>query len=170
MPHDSALVRHGSKSEYKGRHLFGQEDHVAHYASDISKVLSNERIDLIIPIASGGFEPSALTADYLGVDKMFPLRYSRVSRTDSKVLVPSRAPVRYPKQQIKGKRILIIDDIVGSGRTLSQFAKWIRRHSPTKVYFAVVQGGQTDLKSHNLHKHDNSQHLYTCDEEHALAG
>ena len=100
MPYDSRLIKHGSKSEYKERHLAGKEQQVGNYAANIADVLESEEVDLIMPVASGGFEPALLTADYLGLKHIFPIRYSRVSRNDNGVLVPAQAPRDYPQQQI----------------------------------------------------------------------
>jgi hypoxanthine phosphoribosyltransferase len=168
IPYDSTLIKHGLKRGCKKRHLDGSEYQVGRYALNLTEVLKNEELDLVIPIASGGFEPSALIADYLSINEMFPIRYSRVSRTDGGVLVPSQAPLEYPKQEVDGKRILVIDDIVASGGTFSKLAKWMKNYCPTKAYFSTVQGDQKDLKDSNLHTHNNSQHLYTYEQEPAL--
>jgi hypoxanthine phosphoribosyltransferase len=168
MPYDSKLIRHGSQNGCKNRHLAGSEHQVGSYAVNVVNALDGEDVDLVIPVASGGFEPAFLTADYLGVNQLFPIRYSRVSRTDSRVLVPTQAPADYPMQQISGNRILLVDDIVASGATASKLAQWVKNYDPAKVYFAVVQGGGKDLGNSGFHSHQSSQHLYKHEREAVL--
>jgi len=169
MPYDSRLIRHGSQKGCKNRHLAGSEHQVGSYAVKVANALESEEVDLVIPVASGGFEPAVLTADYLGVNQLFPIRYSRVSRTDGGVLVPTQAPVDYSMQQISGNRILLVDDIVASGATASKLAQWVKNYDPAKVYFAVVQGGGRYLCNSGFHSHQNSQHLYKHEREAVLA-
>ncbi|MDP3989599.1 MAG: phosphoribosyltransferase [archaeon] len=145
MPYDSRLIRHGSQKGCKKRHLDGSEDQVGRYAMKVANALEGEEVDLIIPVASGGFEPAVLVADYLGVNQLFPIRCSRMSRNDSGVLVPVQAPLDYPIHQISGNRILLVEDIVASGATASKLAQWVENYDPAKVYFAVVQCRGTDL-------------------------
>ncbi len=168
MPYDSRLIRHGSKKGCKNRHLAGSEHQVGSYAMNVANALEGEEVDLIIPVASGGFEPAVLTADYLGVNQLFPIRYSR-SRTDNGVLVPTQAPLDYPIQQISSNRILLVDDAVGSRATASELAQWVKNYNPAKVYFAVVQGGGKDLRNSGLYRHQNSQHLHKHEREAVLA-
>lgn len=160
MPYERAIVTHGSGKACKGRHLAGNESQVGSYAISVADALREEKVDLVIPVASGGFEPATLTADYLGVSQMFPIRFSRVSRSDGGVLLPSQSPKRYAQQQVEGRNILVVDDIVASGKTTEEIANWLRGLNPARVYFAVVQGGADTLSDKNLHRIPSSKHLY----------
>ena len=118
MPYDSVLIKYGSKNTSILRQMYGEESLVRESVDDIVRSL-DEKIDLVIPVASGCFEPAALISDYLDVDQVFPVRYSNVSRNDWRVLVPKYAPKKYAQERIERKNILIVDDIVDSGRTIS---------------------------------------------------
>ena len=163
LPHESALIKYGSKKECKYRHLCGDEDFVGPQISELSEALKDEGVNLIISIASGGFEPAALTADYLGVNQIFPVRYSHLSHYDKKVLVPQYTPDNYSQRQIQGKAVLIIDDIFDTGRTASAITKWAKKHGPTKIYFAFVRkivGDKNFLSNPDMHQSENYRYLY----------
>jgi len=161
LPYASWLVKYGSEWKCKSRHLEGRESHVRKYAAKIASALEGEKVDLIIPVASGGFEPAALAADCLGMDQLLPIRYSRVSKLDSRVLVPKQAPNNHARQNIQEKNILLVDDIVASGNTISRVIGWAARYSPAKIYFAVVDLYPTEkLASLGLNKHKRSRYLY----------
>ncbi len=160
LPYDSRLIKYASKEGYKRRHLIGGERQVKDCAISIVNALGDDEVDLIVPIASGGFEPAALIADYLKVDRLFPVRYSGLRRADRRVLVPSQAHPGYPKEQIFGNNVLLIDDIVATGATSSRLVQWITEHSPSKIYFGVICSYQKDLSDSCLQKHKGSEHLY----------
>lgn len=170
MPYNSTLIRHGSKSKPKGRHLAGCELLVGNYATSVANALTGEEFDLVIPIASGGFEPAVLTANYLGVNQFFPVRYSTVSRKDTEVLFPAYVTPDYLTQKISGRRILLIDDIVCHGRTASKLLRWIEKYNPASVHFAFVQGQGERLNALGLHRHQSSIHLYKHEREMVLSG
>ena len=163
LPHDSALIKYGVKKVSKRRHLYGLEGDVGGHIPEVVKALEGEKINLIIPIASGGFEPAALTADYLGVDYMLPVRYSYLSKDDLKVLIPQHAPDDYSQRQIKGSNVLIVEDIIASGRTASQVTKWAKKYSPAKVYLSAISilgGLGCYLNSADMCVSNQSEHLY----------
>lgn len=160
--HEKGIIFHGSSAKCKYRHLEAQERNVADYAISVASALSGEEIDLVIPIASGGFEPAILTADYLGVPQIFPVRCSRVSRADNEVLTPNQAPENYTRDKIIGKRILIVDDIVSSGGTIDVVTNWLKTLNPARLYFAAVkfENRAKTLNNEQLHRSPVSDHLY----------
>jgi len=163
MPHDSFLIEYGSQKEKKIRHLSREGVAVREYAINVAATLKDGEIDVIMPIASGGFEPAALTASYLGISQMFPVRYSRVSRGDKDVLVPTEAPADYAEQQISGKRVLMVDDIIASGATVSKLMEWITKgYTPREIQFAVVHSDHNSNfhRSLGLYQDHESPYLF----------
>lgn len=158
--HEKSLIKNSSKSRTKIRHLYNKDFSVKSHARNIASILKDDEIDLVIPIASGGFEPAALISKYLGISDSFPIRFSIVSRADDEVLVPSQAPVDYTHEQINGKRVLIVEDIVCSGSTTSAVINWFRGFEPAQVYFSVALGGPEQLAEGNLRMHSSSRNLY----------
>ena len=160
LPYSSLLIKHGSQNVFKTRWFKGREADVQNSVEIITKTLAKAKIDLILPVASGGFEPAILVADYLEIDDLFPIRYSQYSRKDEKVLVPTQAPQNYTQQHISGNKILFVEDGIDSGATASKLSSWITQYDPKKVYFAVIQASSHDLTHSSLHRHKNSRHLY----------
>jgi len=170
LPHGSKIIRHGSRDLCRTRHLAGQDLLVKEGILETIDALGGEKVDLIIPVASGGFESAVLMADYLGVDNVFPARYSIFSRNDREVLLPGNAPLNYPKQQISKKGVLIMDDIVSSGATACKMTQWAKKYNPTKVYFSVASGTSKDLRDHKLFRHNDSDYLLELEEKKSLLG
>ncbi len=160
LPHSLTFIKHGSNKDYKMKHLERCESELYLYAESIAQGLAGEKIDLIIPVASGGFEPAALAADYLNIEKMLPVRYSNLCKCDIDVLIPTQAPKGYSGEQIIGKRILIIDDIVSLGKTIELVSRWAIRYTPASIHFAVVRGNFPILKEIDFYEYKGSRHLY----------
>lgn len=171
LPFSSLLIKYGSKEGCKSRHLSESEHRVRDYAANVANTLIGEDINLIIPVASGGFEPAALIADYLGINKMFPVRYSAFSRGDSDVLISKQAPQEYTEQQINGTKVLVVDDFVSSGKTADAVIKWLKDYNPARAYFSVtaVTMGSYTLDKFGLHRHKNSPYLYEHEGELVLS-
>lgn len=146
LPHREQILRDGSREVSKFRHLGGKIKKVNRLAELAREILAQNKPDLIIPVASGGFEPAAEIANHLGVERIMPIRYSRVSRGDYGVRLPFDAPEKYAFEQISGKRVLIVEDIVASGYTAEFVVDWTNKHNPAEVHFAYVLGGSDRLK------------------------
>src|SRR3989344_8706994 len=144
MPYDSKLIRYGSKGRCVRRHLFGLENIIGNHFRKIGAVLNEEEIDLVVPIASGGFEPAVLAADYLEVDTILPVRYSSYRCKDGGVLIPCNSHLEYITQ-IRNKRVMIIDDMSATGTTAEAVATWMDNYSPHKMLFTFIIGWGINL-------------------------
>jgi len=161
-PHKSRLIKYGSRHACKYRHLAAYGRQIVDFSKDLSNALKWEKIDLIIPIASGGFEPAAFMADSLEVDEIFPVRYSSVSRKDKEVLIPAQAPLNYSENRISGNRVLIVDDLIEKGTTANNVIDWTKKYNPAQIYFTSVTG-RKDLNHLNLCQRKDSEYLYDCE-------
>ncbi|MDO8516557.1 MAG: phosphoribosyltransferase [Nanoarchaeota archaeon] len=139
LPLEESLIKYSSKLKAKPRHLSGEECNIRDFANNLEEKLKHENIDLIIPIMSGGFEPAALLKDWLAIDQFLPIRYSSRTKKDDSVLVPALAPEDYIKEQIKGKNILLIDDIKASGKTLHDVNQFLKQNFPKKIRCEIVK-------------------------------
>jgi hypoxanthine phosphoribosyltransferase len=128
-------------------------------------VESSERNpDLVIGIANGGVHPALHVARVLGV----PLRTYRVSRPSARLKRQfefarhalswqfTRGPIRWMKRyadrwrtgvshdpdtldaDVKGKRILVVDDCIDSGAAMAAVQSMLRERGATEVRIAVL--------------------------------
>ena len=92
-------------------------DEVDQLCSDLARSLDASRFDLILTIARGGLVPAAIFAQRLGLRNI--LAASLASYADD--AVKGGETLRFlefpPDAEIKGRRVLVVDDIWDSGRT-----------------------------------------------------
>jgi phosphoribosylpyrophosphate synthetase len=136
--HRSNIIASGSKKLCKFRNLKYSEDEVKACIGASIDLLNKAGINLIIPVASGGFEPALLVADYLGVSNLFPIRYSIAHRFDKEVRIPRNIPLPMASQTINGKNVLIVDDISDTGNTAKRIAKWVTSLGPKRAFYLCV--------------------------------
>ena len=160
LPYETTLLKYSSKKKSKNRHLTEKEHFINDFQKKLPKELKQKKIDLIIPISSGGFEPSALIAKHLNIEKILPVRYSPQAKKDKKVLTPNQMPSEYIQNNIYNKNILIIDDIAASGTTLAKTARWTEKQIPKQIDISIVLGGRKHLTYNGIHKQKNSNYLY----------
>ncbi len=96
--------------------------------------------ELILPVGRGGYYPGTLIAHILQVD-IYPVRVSR--RVNDVVTFPTPRWIVEPPAAVKGRRVLIVDEISGSGETL------------TLVKQRVVELGAQSAKTAVLYAHSN---------------
>jgi adenine/guanine phosphoribosyltransferase-like PRPP-binding protein len=158
MPYEKILS--DCKNHYKFRHLDQRESALISFAKNMECFLKEKDVDVIIPIASGGFEPTVLCADYLSTSEIFPVRYSLISRSDKEVLLPPGYSKKDLKARLSGVNVLIVDDLIQWGRTISIVKSWLDDYRPNKVYFTVVVGNDRNLKECGLYKNPEEKYLY----------
>ncbi len=135
-PYFDSFRKYGSKEISRGRTLYGRENGIFEYALDVAFNL-NKKIDLIVPIASGGFEPALLLSDYLGVDSFLPVRFSRKQKKDISIMVPPQMSGEYCTEKICGKNVLVVDDLVEKGITASRAVNFVNSFHPREVFFTL---------------------------------
>lgn len=130
----------------KDRHLDRSTDKkMTDFVEDVVKGLKGRDVDLIIPIASGGFEPGVLVADYLEVYNILPVRYYCTRsggkiRDDRGPYFAAYAPKDHLEKLISGKNCLIVDDLATSTMSFSCSLNLVKSYSPKDIYFAVIDG------------------------------
>jgi adenine/guanine phosphoribosyltransferase-like PRPP-binding protein len=153
MPCRNKIIMYGSEEEARIRHLINCEYKIdACINDDIIGVLGASKIDLIIPVASGGFEPALLIADYIEVNRMLPVRYSINRGNDDYVMIPQGVSWDAVKGLMENRNVLIVDDISETGITAKKVAEWVVSAEPKKAFYLVVDGnpdrlGVLDFKS-----------------------
>lgn len=109
--------------------------------------------DVIIAIQRGGFIPSVMLSHLLNVRYIIPLNV-KITVDDtigSRKMQPilERQPLM---RKIKDKNVLIVDDIVGSGKTYQKVCEYLNRFHPNSIrsFICVVN-------SDNWYKENNMQ-------------
>jgi hypoxanthine phosphoribosyltransferase len=93
------------------------------------------RPDLVVGIAKGGVVPGVYCSSAFAVD-FFPIKLS--SRKNERVV--SEVPVWhvYPTDQVRDKRVLLVDDISIAGRTLQLATAELRQRGASAVRTATL--------------------------------
>lgn len=92
------------------------------------------RPDCIVAILKGGMVPARLLSDFLGAIEIYPIRVKAYART-RKLERVRLEPFRYP---IGRKRVLLVDDIHDSGRTLQKVIRHLQRRRPRALCTATL--------------------------------
>ena len=95
------------------------------------------RPDVIIAIARGGYVPARLICDFLDIYDLTSVRITHYTAGSSK---EETARLSSPLcMEIKGLRVLIVDDITDTGDTIEVALQHIRGFGPAEVKTAVLQ-------------------------------
>jgi hypoxanthine phosphoribosyltransferase len=92
--------------------------------------------DLIVAIARGGYVPARLLADYLGVMALTGVRivhYTAGARRQRRARLVEPLPVA-----VRGKRVLVVDDVADSGETYELACRHIARARPAAIRTAAL--------------------------------
>lgn len=101
--------------------------------------------DVIVAVSRGGFVPARLLCDFLDITDLLSIQsqhWVEAARAAEKAIL------RYPyKVDMRGKRVLVVDDIVDTGETLKLARDFIEREwEPEEVRTAALQWISTVAK------------------------
>ncbi len=95
------------------------------------------RPDVVIAIARGGYVPARLVCDFLDIYNLTSVRISHYTAGSSK---DETARLSSPLcMEIKGLKVLIVDDITDTGDTIQVALQHIREFGPAEIKVAVLQ-------------------------------
>ena len=95
------------------------------------------RPDVVIAIARGGYVPARLVCDFLDIYDLTSVRISHYTAGSSK---DETARLSSPLcVEIKGLRVLLVDDITDTGDTIEVALQHIRESGPAEIKTAVLQ-------------------------------
>ena len=93
--------------------------------------------DLIIAIGRGGYVPGRVVADFLLMDCLTSFKVEHWGVAAEK---RGEAVVRYPLAvDIKGLKVLVIDDVTDTGDTLAVSVEYLREFMPEEIMTGVLQ-------------------------------
>src|SRR5512140_2713685 len=99
------------------------------------KVLQSGKRDLIIAIARGGTIPARILSDLLEI----PYASLQVKLYNDMAHAGAKPEIKQPlTESAKGKRILLVDDIEDSGRSLQFTADYLKEVGATQVETATL--------------------------------
>ena len=93
--------------------------------------------DLLLAIARSGFVPGRLMSDFLGNSDLYALKVEHWLDTTAEHMDDAIIPVRSPLP-VKGKKVLVVDDIVDTGRSAIQTLNYVKGLGAKEVKTAVM--------------------------------
>ncbi|MCB2171295.1 phosphoribosyltransferase [archaeon] len=92
--------------------------------------------DIMIAISRGGFDPARIISDQLGIRKLASLQVIYYSSVNEKMKEPQ---VLFPlNAQIKGLKVLVVDDVSDSGHSLMAVKKYTEDKGAAIVKVATL--------------------------------
>ena len=94
--------------------------------------------DVIVAVARGGFVPARLLCDFLNVENLLSIQSQHWTEAAK---AADRAIIKFPyKVDLTGKKVLLVDDIVDTGESLSLARKYILENwNPSELKIAALQ-------------------------------
>lgn len=92
--------------------------------------------DIIVGITRGGWVPARIICDVLGVKHLYSLKtehWGVTATPDGEAKLVAR-----PQVDMKGKRVLLVDDITDTGASLRLARDWISTREPSEVRVATL--------------------------------
>ena len=114
-------------------------DEVYEMTSKVSEKVktSGYKPTTIIGLARGAWIPARLICDFLGITDLISLKVEHWLQTGK---TKDEATIRYPlTADLKGKRLLIIDDITDTGKSLIISTEYLKKFNPRDIRVATMQ-------------------------------
>ena len=91
----------------------------------------------IVGLARGGWVPARLMCDCLGITDLISLKVEHWLETGK---TKDEATIRYPLMaDLRGKRLLVVDDIADTGKSLIASTNYLRKFAPGDIKTATMQ-------------------------------
>lgn len=109
--------------------------------------LSGFQPDMILGVARGGLIPAAMLASFLKVKDVISISIRSYTKERQRKTQPEYLH-SLPEKLIKGKKILIVDDIVDSGNTFKSLNKLITPDKALAIYLSLLTKDAAKFKPH----------------------
>jgi len=127
---------------------------IEYYTDCIIEQLKEENYkpDIIVTIKRGGLVPAVILSHKLGIKDILIIDASRTE--DDRINAQKHRPTLIFDEQeidrVKEKKLLLVDDIVGSGETLRAVRKLLMAHNPKFIVSTTLITNLNNLKKENL--------------------
>ncbi len=106
------------------------------YALAAEVLRSGESFDAIVTVSRGGLIPARIVSDVLGLDELYTVR-SKFWGIGGK-LYDEPLLKSYEELPLRGKRVLVVDEVVDTGATLSKVLRLVKGLGASAVKTAVL--------------------------------
>ncbi len=131
-PHIETYLAYASnKGKKSGRF---KNKNVRTFRSRLQQLAFLEKREVVVPIASGGFEPGIVAADYFGIEEIYPVRFSRIKCHDDSV----HAPLPFEPCLFSGKNVLLVDEINETELTKEAVMEWVAQFYPRSISYVSI--------------------------------
>ncbi|AEM39615.1 phosphoribosyltransferase [Pyrolobus fumarii 1A] len=92
--------------------------------------------DIVVGVLRGGIIPAKIVADYIGVKRIATVEvkfYAGIGATREEPVITQ--PLI---ENVRGQRILLVDDVADTGKTLAHVASFLNYYGPSEVRTATV--------------------------------
>lgn len=142
-PYHNQLILDSNGLKTKiGRHLTGREvevDLATRYTKKyFDRAFFRKKPDTIVPVMSGGLEPSLLLKRELDIHNFLPIRMSRLEKKESNPIAPKIYLENEIKDLIKRRRVLVVEDINSTGYSMEMVKRFVQDYEPKKIYLTSM--------------------------------
>lgn len=123
------------------------------------KILNEYYPDIIISVVRGGMVPSVILSHRLNVRKV--LNINVLETVNDEVNADKHEPIitnRIDLSEICGKKILLVDDILGTGATIRKVKDEIKKWKPLELKTVICV-----VNEENWEKYNNSNYIKEID-------
>jgi len=102
----------------------------------VNRMSSTFKPDVIIAVAKGGLIPARIVSDLMGVDEIGYIEVKFYKAIGVRSEKPFIKYLAIP--QLKDKNVLVVDDVVDSGRTIQLVIDTLSSHAPRQIKTLVL--------------------------------
>ena len=97
---------------------------------------SGFRPDAVVAVLRGGVVPALVVSDILNVEEFYAIRVKHWGIAEEVYKVP--VVEQLPQGRLEGRRVLVVDEIADTGKTLEVAVRELRRMNPREVRTSVL--------------------------------
>jgi hypoxanthine phosphoribosyltransferase len=113
-------------------------DDIQNLSEKVAKKVKDSgfKVDVIVAISRGGFDPARIISDQLGVRNLASLQIVYYDGLNERRMIPE---IQYPlNADVRGLRTLVVDDVADSGNSLKVVKEYVRGQGATDVKIATL--------------------------------
>jgi len=103
-----------------------------------SVVESGYEPDVVVALARGGWFAGRMVCDFLGISDLISLKVEHYVGT-ARLADECRVPYPIAEEMVMGKRVLIVDDIADTGKSLRHSSDHVKEFKPADCRTGVLQ-------------------------------